>query len=193
MVTRLYTDDILVDKVLKGDSKAFETLIKKHQGMVYNYLYKLTLNKEDAEDMTQEVFIKVYNSLYNFEKKSNFSTWVFKIAINTLSSHFRKKKDYDLNKDEVLMNIKCSEKDIPEEALDLKEKRQETLKILEGLTLEQKNAIILKYIKGFSYKEIGEILGVNEDSAKMKVHRAKKKLCNIRKSKVVERGVFSEV
>ncbi len=193
MVTKLYTDDILVDKVLKGDSKSFETLIKKHQGMVYNYIYKLTLNKEDAEDMTQEVFIKVYNNLYSFEKKSNFSTWVFKIAINTLNSHFRKKKDYDLNKDEALMNIKCSEKDIPEEALDLKEKRQEALKILEGLTLEQKNAIILKYIKGFSYKEIGEILGVNEDSAKMKVHRAKKKLCNIRKSKVVERGVFSEV
>jgi len=193
MVTKLYTDDILVDKVLKGDSKAFEILIKKHQGMVYNYLYKMTLNKEDAEDMTQEVFIKAYNNLYSFEKKSNFSTWVFKIAINTLNSHFRKKKDYDLNKDEVLMNIKCSEKEIPEEALDLKEKRQEALKILEGLTLEQKNAIILKYIKGFSYKEIGEILGVNEDSAKMKVHRAKKKLCNIRKSKVVERGVFSEV
>ena len=190
---KLYTDDLLVDKVLKGDCKAFEILIKKHQGMVYNYLYKMTLSKEDSEDITQEVFIKAYNNLYKFEKRSNFSTWVFRITINTLNTHFRYKKDYDLNKEEQIINLHCDSKDIPEEALELKEKNKEVFKILDSLNLEQKNAIVLKYIEGFSYREIGEILGINEDSAKMKVHRAKRKLCELNKNKIGERGVLSEM
>lgn len=188
----LFTDDILIDKVLAGDCQAFEVLIKKHQGVIYNYLYKITLNKEDAEDMTQEVFIKAYNKLYAFEKKSNFSTWIFKIAINTLNDNFKRKKHYDLDKEEAMMNIKCSDRDIPEEALSLKEKKLEVLKLLDELTLEQKNAIILKYVRGFSYKEIGKILGVNEESAKMKVYRARKKLCST-KSNHIEGSVLSEV
>lgn len=188
----LFTDDILIDKVLAGDCQAFEVLIKKHQGVIYNYLYKITLSKEDAEDMTQEVFIKAYNKLYIFEKKSNFSTWLFKIAVNTLKDSFKRKKHYDLDKEEAMLNIKCSETDIPEEALSLKEKKLEVLKLLDGLTLEQKNAIILKYVRGFSYKEIGKILGVNEESAKMKVYRARKKLCST-KSNHIEGSVLSEV
>jgi len=190
---KLYTDDLLVDKVLKGDCKAFEILIKKYEGMVYNYLYKMTLSKEDSEDIAQEVFIKAYNNLYKFQKKSRFSTWIFRIAINTLNTHFRYKKDYDLNKEDQMTKLQCDSKDIPEEALDLKEKKREVFKILDVLNLEQKNAIVLKYIEGFSYREIGEILGINEDSAKMKVHRAKKKLCELNKSKIGERGVLNEM
>ncbi|MFC3924881.1 RNA polymerase sigma factor [Clostridium punense] len=189
----LVTDETLIEKVLAGECQAFEILIKKHQGVIYNYLYKITLSKEDAEDITQEVFIKAYNKLYTFERKANFSTWLFKIAVNTLNDNFKKKKVFELEKEEAMMSIKCSERDIPEEALSLKEKKLEVLKLLEGLTLEQKNAIILKYVRGFSYKEIGKVLGVSEESAKMKVYRARKKLCNTRSSNTIEGSVLSEL
>lgn len=189
----LVTDEILIEKVLEGECQAFEILIKKHQGIIYNYLYKITLSKEDAEDMTQEVFLKAYNKLYTFERKANFSTWLFKIAVNTLNDSLKKKKVHEIEKEEAMMNIKCSERDIPEEALSLKEKKLEVLRLLEGLTLEQKNAIILKYVKGFSYKEIGKVLGVSEESAKMKVYRARKKLCNTRSSNTIEGSVLSEL
>ncbi|MPM35053.1 ECF RNA polymerase sigma-E factor [bioreactor metagenome] len=189
----LVTDETLIEKVLAGECQAFEILIKKHQGIIYNYLYKITLSKEDAEDMTQEVFIKAYNKLYTFERKANFSTWLFKIAVNTLNDNFKKKKVFELEKEDAMMSIKCSERDIPEEALSLKEKKLEVLRLLEGLTLEQKNAIILKYVKGFSYKEIGKVLGVSEESAKMKVYRARKKLCNTRSSNTIEGSVLSEL
>lgn len=190
---KLVTDEILIEKVLEGECQAFEILIKKHQGIIYNYLYKITLSKEDAEDMTQEVFIKAYNKLYTFERKANFSTWLFKIAVNTLNDNFKKKKVFELGKEDAMMSIKCSERDIPEEALSLKEKKLEVLRLLEGLTLEQKNAIILKYVRGFSYKEIGKVLGVSEESAKMKVYRARKKLCNTRSSNSIEGSVLSEL
>lgn len=189
----LVTDETLIEKVLAGECQAFEILIKKHQGVIYNYLYKITLSKEDAEDITQEVFIKAYNKLYTFERKANFSTWLFKIAVNTLNDNFKKKKVFELEKEEAMMSIKCSERDIPEEALSLKEKKLEVLRLLEGLTLEQKNAIILKYVRGFSYKEIGKVLGVSEESAKMKVYRARKKLCNTRNSNTIEGSVLSEL
>lgn len=189
----LVTDETLIEKVLAGECQAFEILIKKHQGVIYNYLYKITLSKEDAEDITQEVFIKAYNKLYTFERKANFSTWLFKIAVNTLNDNFKKKKVFELEKEEAMMSIKCSERDIPEEALSLKEKKLEVLKLLEGLTLEQKNAIILKYVRGLSYKEIGKVLGVSEESAKMKVYRARKKLCNTRSSNTIEGSVLSEL
>ncbi|EQB88053.1 RNA polymerase sigma-70 factor (ECF subfamily) [Clostridium punense] len=189
----MVTDETLIEKVLAGECQAFEILIKKHQGVIYNYLYKITLSKEDAEDITQEVFIKAYNKLYTFERKANFSTWLFKIAVNTLNDNFKKKKVFELEKEEAMMSIKCSERDIPEEALSLKEKKLEVLKLLEGLTLEQKNAIILKYVRGFSYKEIGKVLGVSEESAKMKVYRARKKLCNTRSSNTIEGSVLSEL
>lgn len=189
----LVTDETLIEKVLAGECQAFEILIKKHQGIIYNYLYKITLSKEDAEDMTQEVFIKAYNKLYTFERKANFSTWLFKIAVNTLNDSLKKKKVYEIEKEEAMMSIKCSERDIPEEALSLKEKKLEVLRLLEGLTLEQKNAIILKYVRGFSYKEIGKVLGVSEESAKMKVYRARKKLCNTRSSNTIEGSVLSEL
>jgi len=189
----LVTDETLIEQVLAGECQAFEILIKKHQGVIYNYLYKITLSKEDAEDITQEVFIKAYNKLYTFERKANFSTWLFKIAVNTLNDNFKKKKVFELEKEEAMLSIKCSERDIPEEALSLKEKKLEVLRLLEGLTLEQKNAIILKYVRGFSYKEIGKVLGVSEESAKMKVYRARKKLCNTRSSNTIEGSVLSEL
>lgn len=189
----LVTDETLIEKVLAGECQAFEILIKKHQGIIYNYLYKITLSREDSEDMTQEVFIKAYNKLYTFERKANFSTWLFKIAVNTLNDSFKKKKAFELEKEEAMMSIKCSERDIPEEALSLKEKKLEVLRFLEGLTLEQKNAVILKYVKGFSYREIAKVLGISEESAKMKVYRARKKLCSTRSSNTIEGSVLSEL
>lgn len=187
------TDSVLIHKVLTGDKKAFEALIIKYQDNIYGFLYKSTLSKEDTEDIMQEVFIKAYKNLYKLENKSNFYHWLFKITMNTMNTHFRKRKNLALEFDKSYENIKCDDKYTPENIFDIKEQSSELLKRLSILNEEQKNIILLKYVHEFSYKEIGEFLDLKEDTVKMKAFRAKKKLYVSSGFKIEKGGMLNEV
>ena len=181
------TDNALIDKVLRGDKKAYEALIIKYQDNIYGFLYKSTLSKEDAEDIMQEVFIKAYKNLYKLENKSNFYHWLFKITINTMNTHFNKRKNSTVELDESFENIKCDDKYTPENMFEIKEQGKELLKRLSILKEDQKNIILLKFVHGFSYKEIAEFLELKEDTVKMKAFRAKKKLY-VSSGNIMEKG-----
>jgi len=176
-------DLVLVEKVLSGEMKAFELLIKKYENILFNYIYKITCSKEDSEDITQEVFIRAYKSLYKFQRKASFSTWLFKIAANCINTYFNKKKNYTVEYDEMLTNAQCKASDKPEEALEITEIKKEVEELLNSLAVEQRSCILLKYVEGFSLKEISEILGISEDAVKMKIYRARKKLCESKNTK----------
>ncbi|WP_291574462.1 RNA polymerase sigma factor [Clostridium sp. UBA4548] len=189
----MITDELLVARVLKGERDAFDILIRKYQGIIYNYIFKNTLNKEDTEDIIQEVFIKAYKNLYRLENKERFYSWLFKIAINTMNTSFKAKKQHNLMEESELMDIKCNVNDTPEERLQIKEENLELLKRLSVLNEEEKNAMILKYVQGFSYKEVGEILGIKEETIKTKLHRAKKKLHDLNRKSINKERVLNEV
>jgi RNA polymerase sigma-70 factor, ECF subfamily len=189
----LITDELLVTKVLSGERDAFDILIKRYQGIIYNYIFKITLSKEDTEDIIQEVFIKTYENLYRLENRDKFYSWLFKIAVNSMNSLLKGKKQYASLEDVILLNIKCNVKDTPEEILQIKEDNIQLLKRLSVLSEEQKNAVILKYVQGFSYREVGEILGIKEETIKTKIFRAKKKLHDLNKNNIRKGGVFSEM
>ena len=94
-------DLILIEEALKGKQASYERLMKKYYQLIHNLVYRMISRKEDVEDLTQEAFIKAFNSLHNFDKQFAFSTWLFKIATNNAIDYLRKKKlaTFSIDKD----------------------------------------------------------------------------------------------
>ena len=159
--------------------------------MLFAFIVRLGLPHEDAEDVLQEVFIKIYKNLYKYNSKWCFSTWIYSIALNTFKSEYKKrKKTLCVVFDETYMSTVTI--DSPEAQFENKEIRNEIITLINDLDIEQRASLILKHVQGMSYKEISEILNVSPNAAKMKVLRAKQTICkNLEKSK--KRGVIFEM
>jgi len=176
-VDKLLDESILISNTLNGDIQSFALLVQAYQGQLYNFIYKMTKSKEDTEDILQDVFVKVYNNLYKYNNNYRFSTWIYSITLNTIKSSIKKRNtrasSYYL--DDLIEEIPSLENN-PELLIEVKEHYREIIEVIDSLKEKQKTAFILRYIKDFSYKEIGKIMGISQDAAKMKVHRAKSSL-----------------
>lgn len=170
-------ENLLVSNILKGDSESFPKLVHTYQNQLYNFIYKMTYSKEDTEEILQDVFIKVYNNLYRYDSRYSFSTWIYRIALNTFKTAYKKKKRKLMH-----VSIDDFDKDIisdfgsPDIVFEIKENYMDIVGIINKLKEEQKVILILRYIKDFSYKEIAEIVGITPEAARMKAHRAKTSL-----------------
>jgi RNA polymerase sigma-70 factor (ECF subfamily) len=166
----------LVQNTLNGDVDSFSELISNYQQRIYIFLFRLTLCSEDAEELLQDVFMRVYKYLYTYDKNKSFSTWIYRIALNIFKDyHKRKKRQFaTLSYDETVCNYDINAEALPETAFEAKESYKEVVRIINSLKDEQRIAVILKYTQNFTYKEIGEILGITAQNAKMRVSRARK-------------------
>jgi RNA polymerase sigma-70 factor (ECF subfamily) len=177
-VINVNNDAVLIEISLNGDIEAFSALVCKYQDRLYNFFMKMNLSREDSEEIVQEVFIKVYNNLYRYNSNWSFSTWLYRIAVNTLRSEYKKKKkirliDYYAD----IQEVAGSSLVLPDESFEIKEQTQEIIKLIDSLSHDQKLAFTLRYVQDFSFKEIGDILGISPEAAKMKIQRAKQTLC----------------
>jgi len=189
----LNRDSVLIENVLSGNTDSFSILVQCYQNQLYKFIYKLTVSKEDTEDILQEVFIRAYNNLYKYNNSWSFSTWLYNIAVNVFKTQYKKKKkSLESFDSEQIDYISCSISDCPDSAYEMKEQRELIVKLINGLKNDQKIALVLKHIQGFSYKEIADILEVSPEAAKMKVQRARKMILN-KVDNMKERGVFDEV
>jgi len=145
----------------------FNRIYKKYKDAVYNYVFWRVYSEEDAIDITQEVFVKVYKGLANFKGKSSLKTWIFAIAHNTTINYLSRKK----YREEDIENYFLSEE-------PLKNIRTKTmvLKAIEKLTDEHREVIKLYYFDGFSYKEIANLLNISIGTVKSRLNRAKEHL-----------------
>jgi RNA polymerase sigma-70 factor (ECF subfamily) len=171
-------DIALVENALKGNTDSFSLLVRKYQDKLFNFLLKMNISADDAEEISQEVFIKVYNNLYKYNSRWCFSTWLYKIAVNTLRSQYKKKKkarltDYYAD----IQDIACTSPVYPDVSYEIKEQTREIVRLIDSLNEDQKLAFTLRYIQDFSFKEIGDIMGISPEAAKMKIQRAKQSLC----------------
>ena len=182
-------DKVLVRQILQGEAALFESLINKYYLKVKAFIRKMGFSREDAEDMTQEVFLKVYNNLYRYDERWNFSTWLFQIAVNTYRNHIKAKK-YDRKKMEsaVVYPVDIS----PEEHLLNTYQYEVVLKAIKSLDEKGKGMLILHYYNGFALKEIGRIYGISTAAVKMKLFRARTKLAGMCRSEDMG-GVLNEV
>ena len=176
----------LIAKAKQGDMQAFEELILKHEKIVYNVALRMMNHSEDAKDISQEVFLKAYRNIKNFDERSMFSTWLYRITTNTCIDEMRKRKgkqNYSLeeeleNEDGSMQRQIADEGDTPEESLMRGEEKGEILQALDTLSEEHRVAIILRDVKGLSYEEISEIIELPMGTVKSRISRARNQLKN---------------
>jgi RNA polymerase sigma-70 factor, ECF subfamily len=182
-------DAAVVRAVQGGDTAAFDPLVIKHKDKLFNLVYWLLGDYQEANDCAQEIFIKVFKGIKTFRFQSSFSTWLYRIAINTCrnrlrSSAFRWKKrtvsleNPDRSKqDNPLYEIQNGSPS-PEKRLEKKERILMIQKALNALPQEQSRMVVLRDIQGMSYREIADITGLNLGTVKSKLARARLELKN---------------
>ena len=170
----------LVKKSQLGDRSAFEELVLRHQELVFSLAYKLTGNREMANDVAQEAFIRAWKAIEKFRGDSTFSTWIYRITVNTAWTLRKKAKKHNtLNIDDTYEPIVIDEKKDPEMVAINSDLSSELSKALNNLPVEQRIIVELKNIEGRSHKEIADYLDISVTAAKVRLHRAHQKLRQI--------------
>ncbi|MEO5572315.1 MAG: sigma-70 family RNA polymerase sigma factor [Bacteroidia bacterium] len=173
-----YEDDsFYIDKILKGDDASFASLVDKHKSMAYNIAFRILKNREDAEEIAQDSFLKAYHSLKGFKRESKFSTWIYRIIYNNSISRIRKKKlDIHSYDDEAFEWMEPEETAHELEKLHHLEQKKYVNEALNKLPAEDATIVSLYYMNESPVEEISEITGLSQSNVKVKLHRARKKL-----------------
>jgi RNA polymerase sigma-70 factor, ECF subfamily len=171
-----------VAQVLSGDRDAFRVLVDAHARSVFNVAYRMTGNREDADEIVQETFLRAYKSLDRFESRSKFSTWIYRIAVNRCLDFLEKKKitgSYTISDDpdpeENTIQLPATDAG-PDRILLSKEANKKISEAMEGLTPTERVAFTLRHLDGHSIEEISKVLKVRENAAKNTIFRAVRKL-----------------
>lgn len=173
-----YKDDqFYLEQIRSGNTNAYSMLINKHKTMAFNVALRITRNREDAEEVIQDAFLKVYYSLNDFEGKSKFSTWLYRIVYNQAISKIRKKNiaQNDLD-DEIINNFTVGEISRDLNYLASEDQTRYINLALAKLSEEDGAIVTLFYLNESSIEEVSEITGLSESNVKVKLHRIRKKL-----------------
>ena len=165
-----------IRRVKAGDFKAFSYIVSDYQQMVFTIVFRIVNNREDAEDITQEIFIKVFKSLNSFKEESEFSTWLYRIAYNTTLSEVRKRKIVFSSFDDDFSMLKDEEINENIEDLAVEERISYLEQALKTLPAEDTLLITMFYLDNQSIEEIGRISNLSQANVKVKLHRIRKKL-----------------
>lgn len=172
----------LLQKISSADPTAFRDLFEAYNRMVFNICYRMTANRQEAEDLTQEVFLNTYKSIGRFRSESKLSTWLYRITINhCLNQQAKKKRQRWLSLDfisdsEIEQNPALVHR--PDIGLEQKESELIIQKCINSLPKQQRIAIILSRYEGLSYQEIAVVMHCSVSSVESRLFRAKQNLYN---------------
>ncbi|MBZ2176733.1 MAG: RNA polymerase sigma factor [Acidobacteriota bacterium] len=174
---------LLVRRVQAGDEMAFREIVERYQSKIYSIIFGILRNHNDAEDIAQQVFAKVYFSIRNFDFRSSLLTWIYKITVNECYDYLRKKKvrklvyESDFSEEEAL---KMENSDVAvEPAGPIDERlanRDLVTKLLAKIPEQDRSLLMLKEVEGHSVEELAQMTGMNENTIKVKLFRARQKL-----------------
>jgi len=179
-------DRELVRRAQHGDKEAFEVLVGKHQGRVFAVAGGILRNREDVEDIAQQVFLKAYFSLKRFDQRAAFSTWLYKITVNECWDLLRKRKvrplvfESELSEEQAHMYQSAGEK--PEHTPDVSERletRQQLERWMECLEERDREMLVLKEVQGFTVEEIAEMMEINGNTVKVRLFRARQRIAEV--------------
>ena len=185
-------ESTLIEKSIQGDVSSFEKLIVQYNRYVYNIAYRMMGNEEDAKDMSQEALIKAYKAIGHFKMESGFSTWLYRIVINTCKDELRKRKEQVLSLDEAiadnasLQDIISDDKANPILIYEQVELKATLNDALNKLSDDNNSVVILKDLMGYSYEEIGEILQIPIGTVRSRLNRSRTSLKSILKIQLAE-------
>jgi RNA polymerase sigma-70 factor (ECF subfamily) len=176
------TDEELVKKIVANNNALlFGVLYDRYSKMVYNKCYGFSKSKDEAEDLTQDVFLMLFVKLASFKGKSKFSTWLYSFTYNFCVNYVNRNKQRKMSDNSIPMDTaeyKLTEDEVPDESIyELKASKLE--KALNLISAEDKSILLLKYQDGASIKELSEVLELGESAIKMRLKRAKAKLLEI--------------
>ncbi len=184
-------DMVLIEEALSGKQASYEKLMKKYYQMIYNLVYRMISRKEDVEDLTQEAFIKAFNSLHNFDKQFAFSTWLFKIATNNAIDYLRKKK---LSTFSIDKEIAADDSDYKFEIPDHENKpdrhivddqmKQILNEAIESLPPKYREVIVLRHKEEKEYEEIAKELKLPLGTVKAHIFRGRELLNKYLKDRI---------
>jgi len=186
-------DQELVRRCLDGENPAWEGLVRAHSRKVYNLCYRFTGRIQDAEDLTQEVFIKVFQTLRSYDSaQGTFSTWLNRVARNHLVDHYRRtRKDRvtsSLDDDSTPLPELPSTRAAPTASVESRERRELLQAALDQMSPDLREAVVLRDLQDLDYQEIAQVLGVPQGTVKSRINRGRLELARVIKRMEGMRG-----
>jgi RNA polymerase sigma-70 factor (ECF subfamily) len=184
------TDGDLVVRAIHGREDGFEELVRRYQRPIAAYVYRMVGDYDSALDLTQEVFIKVYNSLGRYRPEYKFSTWIYKIAHNSAVDHLRRysTREQSLTGEsegtQYELPIEC-DKPTPEQESERRERRAEIESVVDSLSPAYRELVVLRHSHDLSYDEIAEVMALPLGTVKNRLFRAREMM----RQQFVERGI----
>ncbi len=174
--------DEMITKAAQGDLESFEMIYRAASGLVYNVAYRIVSNRQDAEEVTQEVFLTVYHKLNSFRFQSSFKTWIYRVTANTAINYSKKNSkqrnrnvEYDDNLNSVPVENEAGAK------LDQEHHEQKINTLLNALNPDQRACIVMRNMEGLSYQQMADTLGININTVRSRLKRAREVLLSMRK------------
>ena len=183
-------DEYYIEQTLNGNVNAYSFLVEKYKHMVFTLTLRIVKNREEAEEVSQDVFVKAYKNLENFKGDSKFSTWIYKIAyyasLDVIKRNKRQVKTEDIDSlyEGNLENVQDALKDLHE-----KERKKVINEAILKLNEEERIILTLFYFEELSIKEISKVVSLSDDNIKVKLFRSRKKLASILKHVIEPRTV----
>jgi RNA polymerase sigma-70 factor (ECF subfamily) len=173
----------LVRRAQSGDETAFREIVERYQSKVFSIIHGIVRQRNDVEDIAQQVFAKVYFSIRNFDFRSSLLTWIYKITVNECFDYLRKKKvrklvyESDMSEDEV-RRVENTEPAVDRGVrTDTSLARRDyVVKLMDKVSDEEKRLLMLKEVEGYSVEELSGMMNMNENTIKVKLFRARQKL-----------------
>ncbi|MGD0037446.1 MAG: RNA polymerase sigma factor [Bacteroidota bacterium] len=182
-------DDLYLKLVLEGNVSKYSYFIDKYKGMAFSIAFRIVDNREDAEEIVQDAFLKAFRSLDKFRKDSKFSTWFYRIVVNSSLSRTRgKRPEFSSIEEDDITDIVIESVESAYRSLDSSDQKKFIHNALEELNVEDRLLLTLYYLTENSIDEITEITSINQDNAKMKLHRARNKMY-----KILNKNLKSEI
>jgi RNA polymerase sigma-70 factor (ECF subfamily) len=180
-------DDLkIIEACLLGNTQAFSQLIDKYKSMVYNLAYRMCGNYHDSEDITQEAFVKTYQSLSHYNSAFRFSTWLYQITLNIIKDRLKKRNVESISLDKPSANEKAIQDGLvsgqesdPENFLDKQYRKEKLMQAIISLPVQYREIIVLRHLQDLSYRELSSILKITPDTVKVRLYRARVQLKKI--------------
>jgi RNA polymerase sigma-70 factor, ECF subfamily len=171
--------DALIQRCLKGDQIAWETIVRQHWRRVFNVAYKFVGKHEEAEDLTQDIFLKVFRSLNTFDRRANFQTWLVSVSRNLCIDHYRsvRKEREIVEHDAEAIDLAPSTADTAQmSALEQRDRVVLLRRALSALPQTLRTAVLMRDIQEMTYQEIADTLGLPEGTVKSRINRGRTEL-----------------
>jgi len=177
MVSEAISDAECVRRLLQGEVDAFEVLVRRHQKAIFNLVYRMLGDYDEAAEVSQETFLSAYRSIGQFRGDANFSTWLYRIAINHASTRRRSLAKWQQRTVPLDTTEPVNERDLdPADTVEQKEVQELVQKALSGLEASDAMIILLKDLQDVPYEEVARVLDVPVGTVKSRLHRARKAL-----------------